>query len=335
MKRTRILAILFAIVAAISCICACASASNDAPEYEITLNENKSFTVEVGDEIDYTQYFIVKDKNGKKIPVTESMLDLSRADTSKIGSFTVTLTLGNFSKKATFIVVPKKDDGITPAPDDPSNPTDPTDLTDPIDPSEPSDPSDPTDSTEPSEPDGLEELYIALTKYADVSTWNFAVNLTTTYGDETHEYYYEYLGYNVLNGYTVAGGKAYTDYLGYDPSDDIHYYYSDNGDGTYERYDEDTYEFGILRAYLSIIDLSELADFTFIADGDRYLAVAPNEAGNAVLGKRDGREWVNFAIYIENGLIAKIIGAMDDGYTEQYVFSKYGHIRFTLPRSGA
>lgn len=112
MKRTKFLAILIAIVVTLAgVLCACKSTKNTDSEYEISLNPSKSFTVEVGDEIDFTEYFIVKDKNGNQIVVTEDMLDLSRVDTSVPGAFTVTVSIGGVSKSATFFVKAKGEGG--------------------------------------------------------------------------------------------------------------------------------------------------------------------------------------------------------------------------------
>ena len=103
MKKTKFLAIMIALILSLAGIfSACKSSSG--PAYTITLNTAQSYILEVGDEVDYTQYFIVKDQGGKQVEVTESMLDLSKADTSKPGFFTVTVTIGGISKTATFTV---------------------------------------------------------------------------------------------------------------------------------------------------------------------------------------------------------------------------------------
>ena len=128
MKKTKFLAILIAVtMALISIFSACKQRS----DYTIALNASKSYTIEVGDEIDYSQYFIVKDKNGYQIVVTEDMLDLSGVDTSKPGMFTVTVKIGGSSKTATFFVKEgdgtekEPEQGTDPKPTDPT-PTDPT-----------------------------------------------------------------------------------------------------------------------------------------------------------------------------------------------------------------
>ena len=114
MKKIKFVAILLAIVVLVG-ICASACKTDD---YKIELNTDKSFTLEVGDEIDYTQYFIVTDRNGNQITVTESMLDLNQVDTSIPGTFYVTLKIGNSKKTAIFVVVPKGSE--TPTPTDPN-----------------------------------------------------------------------------------------------------------------------------------------------------------------------------------------------------------------------
>ncbi len=107
MKKTkfRFLAVLIALIAVIANVaglCACGKS-----DYTITVDTTKPTTIEVGDEIDFTQYFTVKDKNGMSITVTEDMLDLSLADTSTPCIFTVKIKVGNTSEKLEFIVVSK------------------------------------------------------------------------------------------------------------------------------------------------------------------------------------------------------------------------------------
>ena len=113
MKRTKFLTIIVAVIVILAGVFA--ACRPVGPDYKITLNPDKPLTVEVGDEIDYTQYFIVKDRYGNRIVVTEDMLDLRNADTSTPGSFTVTLKIGNSKLSAKFTVVPKDGGASTPA----------------------------------------------------------------------------------------------------------------------------------------------------------------------------------------------------------------------------
>lgn len=103
-KRTKLLIILMAAIvtfASILGVCACITGD----DYTVSVNTEKPFILEVGDDVDYTQYFIVTDKNGNQITVTDAMLDTSKAKTDKPGTFTVTLNIGGVSETVTFMVV--------------------------------------------------------------------------------------------------------------------------------------------------------------------------------------------------------------------------------------
>ena len=104
MKKSKILAILVAVLLTFACTFGACKLLNPTPQYTISLNLQKSFTLEVGDEVDFTEYFIIRDQNGNQVVVTPSMLDLSQVDTSKPGYFYVTASIGNVAKTATFNV---------------------------------------------------------------------------------------------------------------------------------------------------------------------------------------------------------------------------------------
>lgn len=132
MKKSKFLAIFVAVLLTLACVFgACKSKAN----YIITVNADVSVIIEVGDEVDFTQYFTVKDRNGYEIVVTEDMLDLTFADTSMPGSFKVTLKLGGASATAIFYVVAKGSGGKLPDSSDdnggPNNSTDTDDSTTP------------------------------------------------------------------------------------------------------------------------------------------------------------------------------------------------------------
>ena len=290
MKKTKFLAIIVALILALAGIFS-ACKSDDKANYIITVNTKKSFTLEVGDEIDYKQYFSVKDKNGYSIIVTDDMLDLSRVDTSKPGIFTVKITVGNTSKVATFQVKEKVGEGVDPVPD---------------------------------------SFDAVIAAYADNSKWNFAVDLREEYDGDVFTDYYEYRGYNVLNAYEIDG-THYTDYLGYDASADTYYFYYDNGDGTYDKFAEGSDDFEESYSYLYLVDPSALQDYAFTKEDSGYLANDPSRAGNAVLGEYSDYEWVSLKVYLAGGKLSKIVGIMDDGDTQTFTFSKHGAITFTLP----
>lgn len=107
------------------------------PQYTITVDTSKPTVIEVGAEVNYAQYFTITDESGNNIPVTDAMLDLTNADTSKEGTFTVTLTYEGVSKQLAFVVVEQgADTTVNPA-----------------------------------------ELTEIFAKYADSSKWNFAVSI--------------------------------------------------------------------------------------------------------------------------------------------------------------
>lgn len=291
MKKAKWFLIALLTLSLAACVSACTLSQmkgNPVSDYEITLNDGKSFELGVGEEVDYTQYFIIKDKNGNSIIVTEEMLDLSQADTSVPGTFWVTLNFDGQTLKAKFTVTVKEE------PDDP-------------------------------------DYQAVFEKYADASAWNFAVNYKETYESETFEEYYEYLGLNVKNTYTADDGNEYTDYLGYDAATDVYTYYLQNEDGSYTAYSEETDEFAEYTSYLYLLDLSVLSDHSFTQDGTRLVADDPAAAGNAVLGEYTENKWVSLKIDVADGKIVKVVGVMDDGYTQQFDLVKQGSVRFTLP----
>ncbi len=293
-------AFLASVAAAVCLLCAC----TQKPVYHIEAAEDMPRLLEIGDEVDFTQYFTVTDRNGNRIVVTEDMLDLSEADTSRAGFFTVWITVGDAKDSLTFYV----EEG----------------------PAKPEPEPEPGPEPEPSPADILAE---AVGAYADPSEWNFAVDFTDVLDGETYTEYYEYRGRNVMNSYTYEG-VPYVDYLGYDEKANLYSYYYDNGDGTYEVYDEGTYEYEENYYNLYYVDLTVLGDYAFSFGNGRYVADDPSAAGNGVLGEYEGYTWVSFELYLADGKIAKIVAVMNDGDTQQFAFSKYGEIRFTLPEAG-
>lgn len=293
MKR-KLFVIIFALVMAASyaCLCACSSSCGAKPSYQLSLVSNEEyFYLTVGDEVDYTQYFIVKDSSGNRIEVSKYMLDLSEVDTSEPGTFSVTLTIGRQSITANFMVV-HTDESDTP-----------------------------------------DELKTVFAKYADISTWNFGVYLTTKYENVTNEYYYEYLGHNILYQ-TTSWGDTYNYYLGYDESSGKYYYYDDNGDGTYDKYEEGSAKFNDQIMYYSfsrIIDLSQLNNYSFTKANDGYAARNPAKAGNAVLGKYGYEDWESLTVFTYNGMIIKVVGVQEDDFTVECDLVDQGFIGFTLP----
>lgn len=168
------------------------------------------------------------------------------------------------------------------------------------------------------------DLSGVFSKYADDSTRNFSQKLT--FGDGSSETY-DYMGNIIANTYEANDGNTYTDYI--EMSDESFFYYYDNGDGTYSKYDENSEEILELVSEWYIIDLTELSGFTFIGVNGVYQAQKPNDVGNAVIGEFDSA-WTSFTLYIADDKITKIEAAIG---TESLTitFSKYGEVNITLP----
>ncbi len=312
MKKTKLFAALglaLSLSVAGAGLAAC-SLSPETDRYEITIDQTLPIRLAVGDEVDFTAYFHVTDKNGNTITVTEDMLDLTEVNLSSPGVFTVWLELSGERSPVTFYVFPDDVDPDKPT-DDPDNPT--------VDPDKPTD-----------------ELSAVFAKYEDMSKWNFAVDYKEELDGDSFEDHYEYFGYNILYAYEDEYGDC-TDYLAYDPATDSYTYYWDLGDGDYEAVSEDDEYFDELYYNMYLIDPYILADYEFTANGSKYSAKDPVAVGNAFIGEFSSEEddtsytWVSFDVSISGGRISKIVAVMDDGYTVTFTFSKYGAVNFTLP----
>lgn len=301
-KKLKIVAALFA---AMTCSAVFASCAPFSPQpdtgYMMILNTTRSFTLKVGEEVDFTQYFLVQDVKGNSIVVTEKMLDLTEVDMSKEGSFHVTLTLDGATLVATFTVVA---DGST---------------------------------TTPDTPDTSSGLQTAIDYYKDGAKWNFGVtyreieNGSTVYEDQ-----YEYLGYNVLNRYSGYDYNdnylgEFEDYLEWDGASQIYYLHADNGDGTYEKYAEGSTEFEEIYSYMNVIDPTDVGDYTFTEKTGYYEAQSPDSAGNGIIGDYEDYTWASVKVYVADGKFSKIEGTLNDGYIIRYDFGSYGQISFTVP----
>ena len=151
------------------------------------------------------------------------------------------------------------------------------------------------------------------------------------------EDYYEYSGNNILNRFVDTNNETWTEYFIMGTANP-YYFYMDNGDGTYTKYDETTDEFDEAYKDLSLINLSQLNDLSFTKSGDYFIASNANDAGNAVIGayvddSGNSLTWTKLAVYIANGKVTKIEGTMSDDYIMTFEISKYGQINFTLPNA--
>lgn len=302
MKKFKLLLFITLIATLIAGLSACNCNGSDpdgVKTYTVTPDTSKSLTLNVGDsDVDFTQYFILKDSDGNEIPVTADMLDLSYVDTSKTGGFMVYLNYNGSSGALWFTVV-----------------------------------TDNSGNQGGSTSDTV-DLSSVFSQYTDISKWNFAVSFTDSVGVED---YYEYSGNNILNKYLDINNETWTDYFTMGTANP-YYFYMDNGDGTYTKYDETTDEFDEAYKDLSLINLSQLNDLSFTKSGDYFIASNANDAGNAVIGayvddSGNSLTWTKLAVYIANGKVTKIEGTMSDDYIMTFEISKYGQINFTLPNA--
>ena len=172
-----------------------------------------------------------------------------------------------------------------------------------------------------------DEIAKVFEQYDDTSKWNFAINVTVNDGTDTFTEYYEYMKENISQTVTTDDG-TFTDYFSFG---NTAYYYYDKGDGTYEKYDENSEAFEEAYSYTNIVDLTQLKYYKFTKTEEAYAADLPDSAGDEIIGSYEGRTWTNLILYVSDGKISKLIGKLDDGYTLQFEFCKYGVINFRLP----
>ncbi|MBN3490146.1 lamin tail domain-containing protein [Acholeplasma equirhinis] len=73
--------------------------------YQITINTNAETIFEIGDEIDFTNFFIITDNKGNLIPVTIEMIDFSEVNIDEAGTYSVSITFNDLSKEINITVI--------------------------------------------------------------------------------------------------------------------------------------------------------------------------------------------------------------------------------------
>lgn len=292
MKNGKLLLVLLAVVL-IAMVCV---ACDPYVRYKISANNDMDFTVAVGEEIDFTEYFTIKSALGEDVPVTVDMLDLSAVNMSEAGTFDVKCSYGGATCIATFTVV--------------------------------------SGGEQPATFDEIASLYDSYDKwnfvveYAEISEGEIVYRETYKYqGDDLSNTYAGYDDNDQPIGY-------FTDYLQYDEANNCYWYYEDNGDGTYTKYGEsdENYEYGV--AYMMIVELTTLGDFEFNeVEPNVYEAVDAVNAGNAIMGElTEEYYYAKVAITVDNGKIAKIECVCNDGYTYSYSFSGYDTVNLDFSK---
>lgn len=275
--------------------------------YFVEINYPISLNIELNSEnIDFTKYFVITDDLGKNVPVTEDMLDLSGVDTTKTGTFGVTLTYEGKSCTAIFTVVAPRDTDK----DDDANKDD-------------------------DKNDDKNDLAKVLALYDDYSKWNFVVDVTQSYDGQN----YGTDTFNCMQGnlqfiydYDDVTYVEYLEYVG-----DECFYYEDNADGTHTKLDETSdmywwYVWAILEA-----DLTQLGEIEFTEGETCYSAVDADKAGNKIIGEDEDCVYTDVDLYISDGKITKLVVKFDwtdeDGVTNviyTFEYSKHGTVSFDL-----
>lgn len=292
MKNGKLLFVLLALLLVAMFFVAC----NPYSLYKITANDDMDFTVTVGEEIDFTEYFKIKSAIGEVVPVKVDMLDLSAVNMDEVGSFDVKCSYGGATCIATFTVV--------------------------------------SGSEHPATFSEIAELYNSYDKWNFVVEYSEIENNVAVYR-ETYKYQGEdfantYMGYDENEepiGY-------FTDYLQFDKTNNCYCYYEDNGDGTYSKYGEETEEYAYGTAYMIMLELTTLNDFEFTeSESNVYKAVNPVAVGNEIMGElSDGYYYAEVAITVENGKISKIECVLNDGSICRFEFSEYGVVNFDISK---
>ncbi len=316
MKKNALLIALVVIVA-LACILAGCSALEI---YKLDKNEEMSFTLTVGEEVDFVDYFTISTSSGDQIVVTEDMLDLSQVDLSKPGTFDVRLTYKGYQFVATFTVVSNQGGGNGGNQGGGNNGGQVVDLSD------------------------------VFANYDDYDKWNFEVLFDVVVGDSGWTSIYQNIGLDFAYIYEYDG-TTYTDYVGVD-AQGVYTYYLDNLDGTYTAYNENTAteDFEALYIYVDYFELINLGDFEWVDEnvnvpdatqwGDCYSASKPQDVGNDILGEYEDNTWTSINLYVKGNHITRIVAKADaldtEGNSVEYVytltFSKHGEIDFDLSK---
>lgn len=306
MKRNKFIIVALTVLLLVVALVACdTNGKTQQPKDTYILSKSSSlpYTLTVGDDVDFTQYFsIVKVSGvggnndiGEIVPVTIDMLDLTDVDLTKAGTFDVTLSYGGKTLTATFTVVAGSAGNI--------------------------------------------DFDALCANYDSYDKWNFGVNFAVEIGGiENWNYHYEFLKDDFSMRYEDYYGDEYTDYIEYDATNDALYYYMDNGDGTYSKFDEDSDEFAEMYSYVDYLELTGLGNLEFTQKSGRLVAVNPQAAGEEILAGYQSTVWTSVEIYTQDNYITQITAkaneADTDGSTVEYVyyltFDNYGKVDFDI-----
>ena len=320
------------------CACCIFAACDFLPvTYEVT-SEKSSYTVTVGQQIDYKSYFTITNSENEQIVVTDQMIDASKADTSKPGAFIVTCSYKGDSCTIIF-VVEAANQGHT---HEFGSATCTLPATCSCGATQGAALGHTTTSgtcTRCGETIGNQgsitaNLSDVFANYTDYESWNFEMVFDVDASDSSVAEEYAYTSVYLYDGYNFCYTDnlgSYADYVIY-TNDDILYYYQ-NDDGSYSKYSyNNNYDdFSDCYNYIDWADLAQLGNYQFVANGNYYSAVSPSEAGNAIIGEYTNCTYTTFDLYVSNGKISKIVAYQQDNdlnciFTYTIELSKYGTI---------
>ncbi len=291
MKNDKLLLVILTVLLIATLFVAC----DPYVRYRIQTNDDLDYTITVGEEIDFTEYFTIETALGESIPVTVDMLDLSAVNLDEVGSFDVKCSYGGATCVATFTVVSGSDQ--------------------------------PTSFAE------IAELYNSYDKWNFVIEYEEINNDEVVY-KEIYKYQGLNRARNrmYVDEDTQKTG-FWTDYLQYDAKKDYYWYYEDNGDGTHTKIGEDDTAFENCDDYMIILDLKTLGNFEFNEIGSNaYQAVDPVAVGNGVLGVLEEGYYSSVTISVANGKISKVECVCNDGYLFSFEFSEYGSVNLDFSK---
>lgn len=365
MKKYGLLLAILLVVILLMGVVACETVDGTVIGVDNTLSR----TFEVGSEVDFTKYFIIV-SNGSIVPTTEDMLDLSAVNLTESGKFDVSCTYGSKSAKITFTIVdnqlPPVEDvivvsvigessisvnvgaeidfksyfSITKNGAEVAVTDEMLDLT-AVDLTKAGSFSVTCTYSEKSatlnvtvkavESNSLSDI---LAMFADYDSWNFKADVYWYFdGEIYYKDLYSYLGNNTRNEYIGEDdNQTYIDYIQYDADTDKYWYYADQLNNTYYKYDEDSDEF--LYAYyyqMYLADPNCLIEFTFEYRNGVYVASNPVDVGEAFIGEFEDDTYSAFTIKVSNGKISEIVVEFESEISLVYKFHDYGNVSFVIP----
>ena len=270
--------------------------SEPLPTATITIDSKLPTTLTVGDDVDFTKYFVITDKDGNAVSVTSEMLDLTKVDLTKAGTFDVVCTYDGVSATLTVKVNEK---GETP------------DLT----------------------LADIFEKYADINTWSFAVTSNVSYSDGSGYTDE-FAYCGKLIGYMHENFEDEDDATIYSDFIFVDDENEHYVYYYDLGGDKYKAVEYTADE--LAQVSFPELFLDSLIGKSFTAEGDHYIADDPQSVGDEVYGMLDGCTYTKVELYIASDEIAKLVFYSDEVYegttyncVATFELSDHGKISFS------